>query len=240
MTRFVLATVVVLGLAAPGHAGEPPAGGPERSPANAGPPEPAPDPAVDRAARQLLDRFRAEPTVRETQAAATRHAGIVPDRPASWQERARWAAAAPELLGEYRRAAATDRTLGSQASGTVDYSGLDREDRTTVRARWELDRLVFNPDELRVAAEAIELVELRQTVVDQVTRLYFERRRQQVELLRPALDLEARLPIELRVEELTASLDGLTGGWFSSRLAAGNDRGIAVAPALADPEGRGR
>ena len=104
----------------------------------------------------------------------------------------------------------------------------------TARARWDLDRLVFNPDELRVAAEAIDVVELRQTVIDQVTRLYFERRRQQVLLLRAAGDLENRLGLELRIEELTASLDGLTGGWFSARL-----RGAAEAGAEASIPGAG-
>ncbi len=196
---------------------------------------PAPDPAeVAREARKLLSRFRLEPSVRETQEAAVRHAGIDADLLASWRSRARLAAAAPEFLAEYRRASATDRTLGAQSSGTVDYSDLDLEDRYTARARWDLDRLVFNPDELRVAAEAIDVVELRQTVIDQVTRLYFERRRQQVLLLRAAGDLENRLGLELRIEELTASLDGLTGGWFSARL-----RGAAEAGAEASIPGAG-
>jgi hypothetical protein len=178
-----------------------------------------PDPeAVAREARRLLARFRHEPSVLEAQEAAVRHAGIDAARLASWRERSRWSAAAPEFLAEYRRAAGTDRTLGAQSSGTVDYADLDLEDRYTVRARWDLDRLVFNPDELRVASETIEVVELRQAVIDQVTRLYFERRRQQVLLLRSALEVDERLRLELRVEELTASLDGLTGGWFSARL----------------------
>jgi hypothetical protein len=183
--------------------------------------------AVAREARAILARFRHEPSVLEVQRAAVRHAGIDAARLDSWRRRSRWAAAAPELLAEYRRAAATDRTLGAQASGTVDYADLDLEDRYTARARWDLDRLVFSPDELRVAAETIEVVGLRQAVIDQVTRLYFERRRQQVLLLRSALGVEERLRLELRVEELTASLDGLTGGWFSARLhgSAGGDGG---------------
>jgi hypothetical protein len=228
---FLPCAALIWFAAAPARGAEP--GAPARSAEGPGATEPAlpPDPAeAAREARGLLARFSGEPSVRETQDAAIRYAGIDGDRPASWRRRARVAGAAPELLAEYRRAAATDRTLGSQASGNVDYSGLDREDRYTARARWELDRLVFNPDELRVAAEAIEVVELRQAVVDQVTRLYFERRRQQIELLRPALDLDARLPLELRIQELTASLDGLTGGWFSARLDAG----------AAGAEGRGR
>ena len=52
-----------------------------------------------------------------------------------------------------------------------------------------------------------------------VTKLYFERRRAQVRLLLDEhLDVEARVKQELKVAELTAYLDGLTGGWFSSKL----------------------
>lgn len=199
----------------------------------------APAPAeAAREARRLLALFRAEPSVRQVQEAAVRHAGIEAARLASWRRRVRLAAAAPELLAEYRRASAADRTLGAQASGTVDYAALDLEDRYTARVRWQLDRLLFDPDELRVSAEATEVVELRQALVDQATRLYFERRRQQVLLLREALELEERLRLELRVEELTASLDGLTGGWFSSRLGPPEDRVRALSPDGSDGRGR--
>lgn len=217
----LLATVLVLA-AGPGRAGE------------ATPPAPADPAAVAREARRLLSLFRHEPSVREVQEAAVRHAGIDGARLDSWRGRSRWSAVAPELLAEYRRASAADRTLGAQASGTVDYSDLDLEDRYTARARWDLDRLVFNPDELRVSSEAMDVVQLRQAVIDQVTRLYFERRRQQVALLRSPPDLETRLQLELRIEELAASLDGLTGGWFSARLR--DDAGEGRLPA--EPRGR--
>ena len=57
------------------------------------------------------------------------------------------------------------------------------------------------------------------TLVAEVTKLYFERRRAQVRLLLDEhLDVEARVKQELKVAELTAYLDDATGGWFSSKL----------------------
>jgi len=55
---------------------------------------------------------------------------------------------------------------------------------------------------------------LRQDILDQVTRLYFERRRIQSELVS---NKDSDFDREMRVEELTALIDGLTGGEFSRR-----------------------
>ena len=62
------------------------------------------------------------------------------------------------------------------------------------------------------------MVQLRNDVVDEVTRLYFERRRLQVELLtRPPAEPQPALDKALRVQELTALIDGLTDGYFSQQ-----------------------
>ena len=54
-----------------------------------------------------------------------------------------------------------------------------------------------------------------------VTSLYFERRRAQVQLLlNPPSDTVERLRRELEIQELTASIDALTGGWFGEQLSA--------------------
>ena len=63
------------------------------------------------------------------------------------------------------------------------------------------------------------MVQLRDDIVDEVTRAYFERRRLQVRLLTdPPGDQQALLDQELRLQELTALIDGLTGGQFSQRM----------------------
>ena len=56
-------------------------------------------------------------------------------------------------------------------------------------------------------------------VLDEVTRVYFDRRRLQVDqLLSPSSSLRDQIKHELRLQELTASIDALTGGAFSAQL----------------------
>ncbi len=173
----------------------------------------------DDEAKRLLRKWDKEPSIRAVQEAAARYAQIDGARIDSWRITPNLGALAPELSAEYRRNVENDQTIGAQSSGNVDYTSLDDDDRYTFKAKWELDRLIFNPDELRVSAEVTSLAKLRENVVDQVTKLYFERRRLQVELDTAApSELGTRLKKELRLQELTAALDGMTGGWFVRAL----------------------
>ena len=63
------------------------------------------------------------------------------------------------------------------------------------------------------------MVQLRDDVLNEVTHLYYERRRLQVEMaMAPMRDLPIQIEKEIRLEELTANIDGLTGGYLSNRL----------------------
>jgi len=59
---------------------------------------------------------------------------------------------------------------------------------------------------------------LRQDVLDEVTKLYFERLRVKMESDNLSIeDRKKRFEKEIRLDELTASLDALTGGYFSAQ-----------------------
>jgi hypothetical protein len=63
------------------------------------------------------------------------------------------------------------------------------------------------------------MVELRDDIMNEVTRTYFERRRLQVELATSSIqDSKLRIEKELRLQELTADIDALTNGYFSEQL----------------------
>ncbi len=63
------------------------------------------------------------------------------------------------------------------------------------------------------------MVELRNDLVSEATRVYYERRRLQMEIiLSPAATESDHLEKLLRMDELTSLLDGMTDGFFTSRL----------------------
>jgi hypothetical protein len=172
-------------------------------------------PGAARAPGAVLRRFASEPDVREVQRAAARWVGADPKRFRSWRRRVRKAAWLPQLRVRVQRGYEDD--LLSNASGQT--RAMDDELTLEFRAQWDLDRLLFDRNELYLSREAALLAELRQDVVAEATRLYFERRRLQVELLvEPPVHAHSLLRARLRLEELTAALDGLTGGFFRRAL----------------------
>jgi hypothetical protein len=108
-----------------------------------------------------------------------------------------------------------------ERTGEADIQYTTDQNRWNVgiQGTWDLDELIYNPVEPRVAREQVRLINMRDRVVDEVTRRFYERRRLQIDMeLSPPTDLNDRVRKELRIQELTADMDALTGGWFSEKL----------------------
>ncbi len=152
-------------------------------------------------------RFAHEPSVRELQRTAARLAEVHPDRVRSWLRRASKAALLPSLRVTVGRGYGE---LMRDSNGEPYYLATDTW-RFEVQATWQLDRLVFDRNELRVSREAQRVGARREELLTRVAQLYFERRRLQIDAeLQP--NAEGALERSLAIEELTAVLDGLTGG----------------------------
>ncbi|MCA9544850.1 MAG: hypothetical protein KC613_10685 [Myxococcales bacterium] len=177
----------------------------------------------------LEDLKRTEPTIQEAQKAALAFFNVSPDTLSSMRGRAAWKAILPEVSVRYRTglntAESRDFALGSGLSANEPAARSEAEgqlDEIQVAGTWNLPRLLFNSEVLDVSSVAV----LQEGVLKNVTRLYYTRRRLQVDLiLNPPRDAASRLSKELRIEELTATLDALTGNLFSRRKRAAAARG---------------
>ncbi len=170
--------------------------------------------------KKVLQRYAVEPTAREVQQQAIEYMRVHPEVVDSWRLRARTNALAPRLTTAGQGTINDDRrTIERPGDPTIVSLDNDQSGRLVVGATWELDRLIFEPAEMAVARESVRIANLRDRVLDEVTRRYFERRRLQVDLeLSPPKDLADRVKKELRLQELTADIDAATGGWFSEKL----------------------
>ena len=106
-------------------------------------------------------------------------------------------------------------------SGWSSASADERrfQNNYTFSFEWDLGDFLFNPDQVRISDEARDLVELRNDTLETVTQFYFQRRQLQLDLLlSPAEELRERLRLELQLQEVTANIDYLTGGYLTQRL----------------------
>jgi hypothetical protein len=192
---------------------------------------------------QVLATFKDEPLVAEVQQMALDYSKTDPHYLDGWLKAAKSAAALPSitLYYNYKQGFDTgygyytpeeivddsDTSITASDADALSYGpfetdqGISFDHQASVRATWRLDELVMSSDEIRIINEAQDIVKLRDKVLEDVTRLYFERRRLQVDLLLGGGgDLKKRVGDELRMAELTAQLDAYTGGRFSRRLPA--------------------
>jgi len=95
----------------------------------------------------------------------------------------------------------------------------DRTEGWDLNLSWDLADLIWNNAQTTIDIRSKLMVQLRDDIVDEVTRAYFERRRLQIELVTdPPNAMPKLLKTRLRIQELTATLDGLTGSQFSEAI----------------------
>ncbi len=175
--------------------------------------------AVDASAvERALAAYEHEPSVGETTRRALRYFRVEPEAIDRLRSAARSRAWLPLLATGYRFD--DDRTSRYERRDIFQPYELDenlgrRINSATVGMVWDLRELVFNPAEVQVYG----LIGVQRDLMLEVTRTYFLRRQLQLRMaLRPPREPLARAALQLRIEEFTAVLDVLTGGWFSEQV----------------------
>ncbi|MFZ5478041.1 MAG: hypothetical protein ACOZNI_14800 [Myxococcota bacterium] len=177
-----------------------------------------------RSVGEVLAHFENEPEVTEVHQMVLDYSKTDPRYVESWLKASQTTNVLPKLYVKYKH----DDEF-NQDFDYVDTDGdpvavltegdTDDDHFVEAKAEWRLDKLVMSSERIRMISETQDIVKLRDKVLEEVTRVYFDRRRLQVEvLLAGDGDLKAKLKNELRLQELTAQLDAYTGGRFSKAI----------------------
>ena len=171
---------------------------------------------------QLHQLIQLEPTVRDVQRAAIRYAHVGNGKIKRWHLAARARALVPDV--SFSKDLDISNNIHVDTGGTNNPDSFtqgpdDRDKSTGIDFSWDLGDLLFSSSQTSIDSREKLMVELRDEILGEVTRLYFERRRLQLELLhQPPADELSQMKAWLRIEELTANLDALTDGYFSREL----------------------
>ena len=166
--------------------------------------------------------FTGEPEIGEVQEAAIKYAEVEPEKIILWRKQAAKKAFLPKVSTSVNRDT-SDLWHWESGSSTKAYDDVLMRGRDTigwdVTLSWDLGELIWNADQTNIDVRSRLMVELRDDILDEVTKVYFERIRVRAELNNLAIeDKRKRFEKELRLRELTAMLDGLTGGYFSRSI----------------------
>ena len=161
-----------------------------------------------------------EPTILELQRAAIRYAEVNPDKIANWRAQAAARALMPEVSVGYNNDIGNTISTATLNGKTNFWVGPDdTSSGWDFTAKWDLGDLVYNTAQTSIDSRSKLMVELRNDILEALNTAYFERKKLQRQLTR-VTDKEnpAYTEREIRIEELTATIDGLTGGFLSRKL----------------------
>jgi hypothetical protein len=157
-----------------------------------------------------LDKLmRSQPPFREVQEAALRYNEVHPEKIREWRKALKLRGLFPTISLDYDKTIHYDSGSDRYYIGPRDWG---------LRFSWDVGDLIWNSYHDDVDTRSRLNTQLRINILDDINGLYFERLRVKMELMGESLSEEERITKELRLEELTAALDGYTGGYFSKRL----------------------
>ena len=169
--------------------------------------------AIERAKAQ----FAKEPAVADVVEVALRYFRVHPDVLDSLRTKAKTRALLPLVAAGYRYD--DERFLRTENQTPMPVLQIDentnmRNNAISVGAVWDLRQLVFNPAEVQVFG----LIGVQRDIMLEATRTYYLRKQLVLrKLYSPPQDPMAEAALDMRIDEFTALLDVLTGGWFSKQ-----------------------
>jgi hypothetical protein len=147
------------------------------------------------------------PPIGEVLAAAYAAAGLDHDPARDWTRRTRLAGLVPWVMVR----------SGRDSTWQDDDPSVGHETMFEVRATWRLDRLAFDPSELRVASIQSSRRRERRRIASRTIRVYFTWRR-----ARAATEHHPRW--RSHADEASAELDAMTDDWFGDAVARAEAR----------------
>jgi photosystem II stability/assembly factor-like uncharacterized protein len=163
----------------------------------------------------VVEYYKDEPKIQEVQQAAIKYAQVIdPERIENLRKQARLKAVLPDFSLDY------DETVTSYSNTNTTRFAVGPAE-WGVSLKWSLSDLIWSEQQRLIDSQVRLMVQLRDDILDEVTKIYFERLRVKMELDNLSIeDRKKRFEKELKLQELTASLDALTGGYFSGHLSS--------------------
>lgn len=170
--------------------------------------------------KTLYSNFNNEPSIREVHRMTISYAEVHPSKIKNWRKLAQFKAVFPRVSFGIDRDKSNELHWDSGANPDTWVIGPDEEKTGwNIACMWDLGDIIYNEHQTSIDVRSKLMTQLREELLNEVTRLYFERRRLQIEFLTSPARVIAKLAEqELRIQELTASIDALTGGEFSKAI----------------------
>ena len=166
--------------------------------------------------------LRLEPTAQDIQKGAIRYANVKNGKIKRWHAASRFGGLLPTFsVGkDFSHNPSIDIDRGGTADKDAYIQGPDYvRNAWDMNVSWHLSDLLYSSAQTSIDSREKLMVELRNDILAEVTRIFYERRRLELEIFySPTPTEREHLEKILRLDELASLLDGFTNGFFSKRL----------------------
>ncbi|MBI5124265.1 MAG: hypothetical protein HZA72_02470 [Candidatus Omnitrophica bacterium] len=160
-------------------------------------------PDIDKSIKTLKAAFDGEPAFKELQQAAIRYAEVSPEKIKKWRAGAQARALLPKVSFGFDKNRSDNYEIYTSATKEYIFTGPDDiSDGWNVSLSWELGDFIWSDDQTNIDVRSKLMVQLRNDILDDLRRTYYERKRLQFELMsNPPKDMNLKFEKELRLKE---------------------------------------
>ena len=167
--------------------------------------------------KKWMGYFSREPSIQAVHERSIEYADVSQRKIEQMRVQARKQALWPVISTSYKKG--MDDSFNVYSNGLVVDRPIERDREWGLSLSWNLGDMVFSSSQIAIDVRSRLMVQLREEILNDVTRIYFERRREQLQAKINPLPKSTEVLLQaLRISELTALLDTYTNGWFSEEL----------------------
>ncbi len=164
--------------------------------------------------------FDGEPSFKELQEAAIKFNDLDPDKIRKWHFESRMRALAPKVSVGFDNSTSNNYNIVAAATvpdrDRVVIGPDDVNEGFDLSVSWDLANIIWSDDQANIDVRSRLTTQLRSDILDDLRRAYFERKRMQYEMaVSPPAETKLRFEKELRILELTQTIDDITGNYLT-------------------------
>lgn len=178
--------------------------------------------SIEISANKINRLFSNEPNILQLHKAAINYAHVGNEKTKQWHRNSRLRALMPKVSIDLDQSIGKNIDLdrGSTSTDDVYIIGPDNKDvNLGMSLEWDFSDIIWNSNQTSIDYREKYTIEMRENILNELNSLFFERKKLKIKTtFNSNITQDELTDLILKIEELTARIDALTGGFMSQTI----------------------